>query len=65
MENDTVAVGLTAPQHAHLDGEKHDGVEHMEEVPTNERRNVTQVESTKINDAIAAGIADNVDDFMV
>lgn len=43
--------------------EKHGGVEHAEEV--RRHHNVAAVESTKISDAIANGIAANVDDFMV
>ena len=40
---------------------------HVEVIPETEtgRRHITQVEHTKINEAIAVGIAHNVDDFMV
>lgn len=46
------------------DDEKHEGlVAQAKEVLTG--HHVTQVEHTKINEAIAQGIAANVDDFMV
>lgn len=44
--------------------EKHEGVvSHAKDVFT--RRNITRVEHAQINEAIAHGIAENVDDFMV
>ena len=52
------------PQGPSFDDNKGTQVEITPETETN-RRHVTQVEHTKINEAIAVGIAHNVDDFMV
>lgn len=52
------------PQHAPT-SEKHEGVVAQAKDVLTGRRNVTQVEHAQINEAIAQGIADNVDDFMV
>ena len=62
--NAHMAADVTGMQHNTSTDEKNDNVEHTE-VRTGLGRQVTQVEHTKINEAIAQGIAANVDDFMV
>ena len=51
-------------QHAPTDEKQEGVVGHAKDVLTR-KRNVTRVEHAQINEAIAQGIAENVDDFMV
>ena len=46
-------------------GEKHEGVVAQAKGALTGKRHVTRVEHAQINEAIAQGIAENVDDFMV
>lgn len=64
-QNPYIASQITnMPQKTRIDDDKGTHVEVTPQTETS-RRHVTQVEHTKINEAIAVGIAHNVDDFMV
>ena len=52
------------PRNASIDEKTDVGFNQTEETRSR-HRNVTQVEHARINEAIATGIAENVDDFMV
>lgn len=63
-QNAHIAAHSTGQPNIRAD-QKHEGVGSQAKDALTGRRNVKQIEHAQINDAIAQGIAANVDDFMV
>ena len=64
--NAYVPADVTGMLHNSQSKEKSESsAERTEEIHTGLRRRVTHVEHAKVNEAVAQGIAENVDDFMV